>query len=78
MAQDKYDVIVIGAGIAGLVASNYLAKDKKRVLLLEQNHQAGGLMAGFKRKGFYFDAGDQSLWEMVNIKNANIFGIINF
>ncbi len=58
--MDKYDVVVIGAGIAGLVAANYLAKEKRRVLLLEQNHQAGGLMSGFRRKGFYFDAGDQS------------------
>lgn len=60
MGKNQYDVIVIGAGIAGLVAANYLAKEKRRVLLLEQNHQAGGLMSGFKRKGFYFDAGDQS------------------
>lgn len=60
MQKNQYDVVVIGAGIAGLVAANYLAKEKRRVLLLEQNHQAGGLMSGFRRKGFYFDAGDQS------------------
>jgi len=58
--EQHYDVIVIGAGIAGLSAANYLARGGKRVLILEQNHQAGGCMSGFWREGFYFDAGDQS------------------
>lgn len=55
-----YDVIVIGAGIAGSVCANYLAREGKRTVLLEQNHQSGGNMSGFTRKGFTFDAGDQS------------------
>jgi phytoene dehydrogenase-like protein len=56
----KYDVVVIGAGIAGQVTANYLARAGKNVLMLEQNHHAGGNMSGFTRKGFYFDGGDQS------------------
>lgn len=55
-----YDVIVIGAGISGTVCANYLAREEKRVLILEQNHQSGGNMSGFTRRGFTFDAGDQS------------------
>jgi phytoene dehydrogenase-like protein len=66
MAGAKYDVVVVGAGIAGLTCANYLISSGKRVLLLEHNHQAGGLMGGFWRKGFYFDAGDQS-FEQANI-----------
>lgn len=56
----SYDVTIVGAGISGLVSANFLAKYGKKVLLLEQNHHAGGNMSGFSRKGYYFDGGDQS------------------
>jgi phytoene dehydrogenase-like protein len=39
------DVIVIGAGLNGLVAANYLAKAGKRVLVLERRVTAGGQAA---------------------------------
>ena len=60
----NYDAIVIGAGMGGLMCGNFLARAGRRVLMLEHNHQPGGLMAGFWRKGFYFDAGDQSIENM--------------
>lgn len=56
----NYDVVVIGAGIAGQVTATYLARAGKKVIMLEQNHHAGGNMSGFTRKGYYFDGGDQS------------------
>ena len=55
-----YDVAVIGAGMAGQVCANYLARAGKSVVLIEQNHQGGGNMSGFRREGYYFDGGDQS------------------
>jgi len=36
----SYDVIVIGAGLAGLTATNELADHGKRVLLLDQEPEA--------------------------------------
>ena len=51
-----YDVIVIGAGIAGLVCAAFLAKGGKKVLILEQHSIPGGYCTSFKRKGFNFDA----------------------
>jgi phytoene dehydrogenase-like protein len=38
----KFDVIVIGAGLNGLTAANYLAKAGKKVLVLERRGVAGG------------------------------------
>jgi len=49
--QDRYDVIVIGSGLAGLTGANVLAKQGYSVLLLEHHYQLGGMATWFKRKG---------------------------
>lgn len=59
--KDTYEVIVIGSGIGGLVAANLLAYRGVETLLVEQHSQVGGYFQGFKRKGFYFDSGIQSM-----------------
>ncbi|MHC5110238.1 MAG: phytoene desaturase family protein [Planctomycetota bacterium] len=50
-AADYYDVIVIGSGLAGLTAANYLGKMGRRVLMLEQHYNYGGMATWFRRKG---------------------------
>jgi phytoene dehydrogenase-like protein len=55
--SEKYDVIIIGAGISGLVASCYLAKGGLRVLVLDQQDKPGGYCTSFLRNGFRFDTG---------------------
>ncbi len=52
----NYDVIIIGAGISGLVCGCYLAKGGMKVLLAEQHFKPGGYCTAFKRGGFTFDA----------------------
>lgn len=42
MSNNRYDVIVIGAGHNGLVAANYLARFGQKVLVCEARHVAGG------------------------------------
>jgi prolycopene isomerase len=54
--KSKYDVIVLGAGIAGLICGTFLAKQGKNVLIIEQHSIPGGYCTSFKRKGFVFDA----------------------
>ena len=52
-----YDVIVVGAGIAGLTSAAYAAKAGYTTLLCEKSKKPGGLVGSFTRKGFTFDAG---------------------
>jgi phytoene dehydrogenase-like protein len=52
----RYDTVVIGAGIGGLVCANLLARAGLRVLLVEQHYMAGGYCSTFRRKGYTFDA----------------------
>ncbi len=59
MKQNK-KYIVVGGGIAGMIAATYIAREGKNVTVLEQSHHTGGNQSGFIRKGYYFDGGDQS------------------
>jgi phytoene dehydrogenase-like protein len=59
-SRDRYDVLIIGAGVAGLTCGNYLVRKGKKVLILEHGNLVGGNIAGIRRKGFFFDAGSQS------------------
>ncbi len=49
------DVVIIGAGVGGLVAAALLARAGLEVCVLEVESKPGGYLAGFKRKGFVFD-----------------------
>ncbi len=58
--KDEYDVVIIGAGISGLVCGCYLAKAGMKVLIAEQHYKPGGYCTSFKRQGFTFDAAAHS------------------
>ncbi|MCK5084537.1 MAG: NAD(P)/FAD-dependent oxidoreductase [Candidatus Pacebacteria bacterium] len=51
----KYDAIIIGSGLGGLTAGAILAREGKKVLVLEKHYQAGGFATSFQRKEFKFD-----------------------
>jgi len=63
---EQHDVIVIGAGIAGLTAAAYLAQAGAHVLVCEQSNQVGGYFNSFRRNGYLFDGGIKA------IENAGI------
>ena len=44
-----YDVIVVGAGLAGMTLANKMARDGRSVLLLESHNKLGGFATWFKR-----------------------------
>lgn len=51
ISKNKYDVIVIGTGLAGLTAANILGRQGYKVAMLEQHYNFGGLATWFKRQG---------------------------
>jgi len=61
LKKEEYDVVIIGAGIGGLVCGCYLAKAGMKVLIIEQNYKVGGYCQSFARDGFLFDACAHSL-----------------
>ena len=56
------DTIVIGSGFAGLASACYLAKEGKKVLVLEKNESIGGRASFFQAEGFSFDMGPSWYW----------------
>lgn len=47
----NYDVIIIGGGLGGMTAANKLAKNGRKILLLEAHDKLGGFATWFYRKG---------------------------
>ena len=53
----KYDVVIIGSGLGGLVCGSLLARSGRSVLVLERQAQPGGCMQSYQRDGLSFDTG---------------------
>jgi all-trans-retinol 13,14-reductase len=53
----KYDVVIIGAGLGGLLCGYILSKHGLHVAVLEKNTVVGGCLQSFKRKEYLFDTG---------------------
>ena len=52
-----YDVVIIGSGLGGLICGSLLAREGKKVLVLERQAQPGGCMQSYQRDGLCFDTG---------------------
>ncbi len=57
MTDEKYDIVIIGSGLGGLLCGNILALEGHKVCVLEKHHQIGGNLQTFKRDGCIFDTG---------------------
>ncbi len=73
-----FDAIIIGAGLGGLTAGAKLAKEGKKICLIEQHIIPGGCATTFKRKDFTVEVG---LHEMdgldKNDPKVNVFNDLN-
>jgi len=55
--KEKYDVVIVGSGLGGLVSAIILAKEGRSVCVLEKNNQFGGNLQTFVRNKTIFDTG---------------------
>ena len=69
--EDSYDVLMIGSGMGCLSTASILAKEGKKVLILERHYTAGGFTHVFKRRGYEWDVGIHYIGE-VQRKNSPI------
>src|SRR4030043_2484221 len=53
----KFDVVIIGSGLGGLLCGNILSKEGYNVCILEKNNKLGGSLQTFGRKGCVFNTG---------------------
>lgn len=57
IADEEYDVVVIGSGVGGLCAAAVAATYGLDVAVVESHVHAGGAAHAFERDGFTFDSG---------------------
>lgn len=55
--MEKYDVIIIGAGLAGLTTAYYLSKENKKVLVIEKEKFLGGRTSSWNDQGMIIESG---------------------
>ncbi|MEJ2649348.1 MAG: NAD(P)/FAD-dependent oxidoreductase [Sedimentisphaerales bacterium] len=63
-------IIIIGSGFGGLMAGNLLARKGHNVTIFESHSSPGGYIAGFRKKGFYFESGTLSFEASASIFKA--------
>jgi phytoene dehydrogenase-like protein len=66
MLNQKYDTIIIGAGMSGLAAAIRLSMYNKRVLILESHSIPGGLNSYYQRGKRKFDVGLHAMTNYVS------------
>jgi all-trans-retinol 13,14-reductase len=57
MNNNKYDILIAGSGLGGLVCGYILAKNGYKVIIVEKNPQIGGCLQTFRRGNVKFDTG---------------------
>lgn len=69
--REKFDVVVVGSGVGGLASAVILAKEGKKVCVLEKNNQFGGNLQTFSRDKSVFDTGVHYIGGLGSNQNLN-------
>ena len=83
--MEKFDVVIIGAGLGGLSAAGYLAKAGKKVLVLEHHTVPGGYAHEFRRGKYRFEVALHAMdgaapggWSYPILKDLEVFDQVHF
>lgn len=63
---NKYDVVVVGSGISGLLVALALSKEGKSVLILEKSDYIGGVCHSYEVEGYRLDTGPHAITRLEN------------
>ena len=55
--MQKFDAVIVGSGLGGLLCANILSKEGFSVCLIEKNPKLGGSLQTFGRKACFFNTG---------------------
>lgn len=67
------NAVIVGGGLAGIVAAKVLASSGYSVKIIEAGNKIGGLISSKKIKNFYFDHGPHKIQETDNKKLNKFF-----
>lgn len=69
--KKTFDVVIVGSGIGGLASAVILAKEGRKVCVLEKNKQYGGNLQTFSRDKTVFDTGVHYIGGLDKNQNLN-------
>ncbi len=83
--MEKFDIVIIGAGLGGLSSAAYLAKAGKKVLVLEHHAVPGGYAHEFRRGKYRFEVALHALdgaapggWAYPVLKDLGVLDRVHF
>src|SRR5689334_1866227 len=74
--MERYDIIIIGSGMGGLVCGDILSREGYRVCILEKNKQIGGSLQTYARDKVVFDSGVHYIGALE--KGQNLYQVFTY
>lgn len=76
MTIEKYDIIIIGSGMGGLICGDLLSREGYKVCIIEKNKQIGGCLQTYVRDKVIFDSGVHYLGGLD--KGQNLYQVFKY
>lgn len=76
MQENRYDIVIIGAGLGGLISAALLSKEGYKVCVLEKNKQIGGCLQSFGFDGKLFESAVHYIGSLD--KGQTLYSIFNY